>query len=62
MSKKTYLITGIESVYTRFWYESDKSPEEFDSIEDFMSQAQYLDSKGGHSEITHLEDWEECDD
>jgi hypothetical protein len=62
MSKKTYLIHGVESVYTRFWYESDKSPEDFDSIEEFMNQADYLDSKGGHSEITHLEDWEECDD
>ena len=59
MSKKTYLITGIESVYTRFWYESDKSPEEFDSMEEFMAQADYVHSEGINGEITHInDDWE----
>jgi hypothetical protein len=57
--KKTYLLRGTEIVYVTSWVESDKSPEEFESLEDFWKYA----DKGYYSTDSVVEPvWEEVED
>lgn len=57
--KKVYLLRAKEVIHTRLWYVSEKTPEEFDCIEDFVNQAEYLDSKEGNFSKTEFsKEWQ----
>ena len=60
--KKGYKLHGTELSYVTLYVDSDKSPEEFDSLMEFFRYADFIDLKGHDGEITHIEDWEEIDD
>lgn len=60
---KTYVIEGTELIAFRTWVDSEKPPEDFDSIEEFYSQADsHGDWKTIHGEVQSLESVEVHDE
>jgi len=59
MSKKLYSVLATEVSPVKLTVESDKSPEEFDSLKEFYEYADFIDSKGHDGELTSFHDWDE---
>lgn len=57
--KKTYSIDVTLTGRGVQYYESDKSPDEFDSLYDFVKYAEWIDGEIIETETDSFDSWEE---
>lgn len=56
---KQYVIYGNRIVSVKVWVESEKSPDDFDTLEAFYNDSTYLDSKTTEGEFEDFHSVEE---
>ena len=58
---KNYLVCGTELCFVKMYVSSDKSPEDFNSLEEFIKNADDVTYKTMHGDIQSYDEWEEIE-